>query len=123
VVKSPSSAPTAAPAISIRGIGKSYSGVTVLHDIDLDIGPGEVHSLVGENGAGKSTLLKILGGAIRADHGTVRFDGEPITLGNPRDAISHGVSLISRRARLCRPDRCWRTSSWHVGRNAPDSGR
>ena len=47
----------------MRGVGKSYSGVTVLHDIDLDIAPGEVHGLVGENGAGKSTLLKILGGA------------------------------------------------------------
>jgi len=91
---------TRAPEISIRQIGKSYSGVTVLHDIDLDISPGEVHSLVGENGAGKSTLLKILGGAIRADSGTLRFDGEQVHLGSPRDAISHGVSLISQEGTL-----------------------
>ncbi len=88
------------PDISIRGIGKSYSGVTVLHDIDLDIAPGEVHGLVGENGAGKSTLLKILGGAVRADHGTVQFDGEQVQLGRPRDAIAHGVSLISQEGTL-----------------------
>ena len=91
---------TGSPEISIRGVGKSYSGVTVLHDIDLDIAPGEVHGLVGENGAGKSTLLKILGGAVRADRGTISFDGEPVQLGRPRDAIAHGVSLISQEGTL-----------------------
>jgi len=89
-----------APQITVRGIGKSYSGVTVLHDVDLDIAPGEVHSLVGENGAGKSTLLKILGGAVRADAGAISFDGEPVVIGSPRDAIAHGVSLISQEGAL-----------------------
>jgi ribose transport system ATP-binding protein len=89
-----------APQIAVRGVGKSYSGVTVLHDIDLDIAPGEVHSLVGENGAGKSTLLKILGGAIRADHGSLRFDADQVHLGSPREAIAHGVSLISQEGAL-----------------------
>jgi len=89
-----------APAISLRGVGKSYSGVTVLRDIDLDISPGEIHALVGENGAGKSTLLKILGGAISADHGTVAFDDRIAAINSPRDAIRHGVSLISQEGAL-----------------------
>jgi len=89
-----------APAIAVRGVGKSYSGVTVLHDIDLDIPPGEIHSLVGENGAGKSTLLKILGGVIRADAGSIEFDDVPASLATPRDAIAHGVSLISQEGAL-----------------------
>jgi ABC-type sugar transport system ATPase subunit len=84
----------------VRGAGKSYGGVPVLRDVDLDIAPGEVHSLVGENGAGKSTLLKILGGAVRAHHGTVSFDGEPAAIHSPRDAIAHGVSLISQEGAL-----------------------
>jgi ABC-type sugar transport system ATPase subunit len=92
--------PLPAPAIAVRGVGKRYSGVSVLRDIDLDIAPGEVHSLVGENGAGKSTLLKILGGAVRADQGTLSFDGEQVALGNPRDAIAHGISLISQEGAL-----------------------
>lgn len=92
--------PPRAPTISIRGVGKSYSGVNVLRGVDLDIAPGEVHGLVGENGAGKSTLLKILGGAIGADSGTIRFDGRPVTLGRPRDAIGQGVSLISQEGTL-----------------------
>lgn len=89
-----------APAISVRGIGKSYSGVSVLRDVDLDIAPGEVHGLVGENGAGKSTLLKILGGAIRADAGTISFDDERVAIARPRDAIAYGVSLISQEGAL-----------------------
>ncbi|WP_371400594.1 sugar ABC transporter ATP-binding protein [Kribbella sp. NBC_00662] len=91
---------TTAPSISVRGVGKSYSGVTVLRDVDLDIAPGEVHGLVGENGAGKSTLLKILGGVVRADHGTLSFDGEQVTFARPRDAIAQGVSLISQEGAL-----------------------
>lgn len=91
---------TRAPAISVRRVGKSYSGVAALRDIDLDIEPGEVHGLVGENGAGKSTLLKILGGATRADAGSVSFDGEQVTIASPRDAIAHGVSLISQEGAL-----------------------
>lgn len=89
-----------APTISVRGVGKRYSGVTVLDGVDLDIVPGEVHGLVGENGAGKSTLLRILGGAIRADHGTLSFDGERRSIGTPRDAIREGVSLITQEGAL-----------------------
>jgi ABC-type sugar transport system ATPase subunit len=87
-------------AISVRGVGKSYGGVPVLRDIDLDIAAGEVHSLVGENGAGKSTLVKILGGAVRADHGTVSVDGQQAAIHSPRDAIAHGISLISQEGAL-----------------------
>jgi ribose transport system ATP-binding protein len=89
-----------APAISVRGIGKSYGGISVLRNIDLDLVPGEIHGLVGENGAGKSTLLRILGGAVRADAGEVRFDGAAVHLGSPREAIAHGVGLISQEGAL-----------------------
>jgi ABC-type sugar transport system ATPase subunit len=89
-----------APAIAVRGVGKSYGGVPVLRDVDLDISPGEVHGLVGENGAGKSTLLKILGGAITADSGTLHLDGDPVSIGNPRDAIARGISMISQEGAL-----------------------
>ena len=40
-------AATQAPTIAVRGVGKRYSGVSVLRGIDLDVAPGEVHSLVG----------------------------------------------------------------------------
>lgn len=89
-----------APTITLDGVGKSYGGVSVLRDIAFEIAPGEIHGLLGENGAGKSTLLKILGGSIARDAGELRFDGEPVRLGSPRDSIALGVSLIAQELAL-----------------------
>lgn len=89
-----------APQVTLESVGKSYGGTSVLRDVSLTLEPGEIHGLLGENGAGKSTLLKILGGAISADTGTVRFDGAPARLGTPRDAIERGVSLIAQELAL-----------------------
>ena len=42
------------PIISVKKIGKAFSGVVVLNNVDFDVYAGEVHAIVGENGAGKS---------------------------------------------------------------------
>ncbi len=63
--------PIVEPALSVRGIHKSFGGVEVLHGVDLDATPGRVVALLGENGAGKSTLVKIISGrlpAVVGDH-------------------------------------------------------
>ena len=68
--------------LRIRDIRKSFPGVKALDGVQLDVGVGEVHALLGENGAGKSTLLKILAGAQAADTGTLVFHGRTL---DPRD--------------------------------------
>ena len=50
------------PVLEFRSICKSFSGVTVLHDISFSVETAAIHALIGENGAGKSTLMKILSG-------------------------------------------------------------
>jgi len=92
--------PAPAPEISVHGLTKRYGPVTVLDAVDLTIAPGEIHAILGENGAGKSTLLKIVGGAIAADGGELRLDGDPVRIGSPRDAIDHGITLISQELAL-----------------------
>ena len=61
--------------IEIRNIKKSFGTLEVLKGIDLDIGTGEVVSIVGPSGAGKTTLLQIMGTLDKPDCGSVTIDG------------------------------------------------
>ena len=82
------------PILELRGINKSFGPVHVLHDIDLDVNPGEVTALVGDNGAGKSTLVKCIAGIHPTDSGEVRFAGEPVHIKGPRDAAELGIEVV-----------------------------
>jgi ABC-type sugar transport system ATPase subunit len=86
--------------LAMAGISKSFLGVGVLHDVDLDVRAGEVHALVGENGAGKSTLLKVLSGVHQPDAGTIAIDGEVRTFANPRQAQEAGIAIIHQEFTL-----------------------
>ncbi len=82
------------PLLSMRGIRKSFSGVEVLHGVDLTLNSGEVLALMGENGAGKSTLMKILNGDYTRDGGEIGVDGQIVNFASPRDAEVAGVQMI-----------------------------
>ena len=82
------------PILSARKLNKSFGPVHVLHDVDLDVYPGEVTALVGDNGAGKSTLVKCFAGINSIDSGEVVFEGKPVTLHDPRDATALGIEFV-----------------------------
>lgn len=83
-----------APFISVKNISKSFAGVHALTNIDLDIGPGEIHCLAGENGSGKSTLIKVISGVHAPDSGTIEIGGTSWTKMTPLEAIDAGVQVI-----------------------------
>lgn len=58
-----------------KNLYKKYSGLTVVHDVSLEIRKGSIVSIIGPSGAGKSTLLHLLGGLDRPDSGTVTLEG------------------------------------------------
>jgi len=64
--------------LDVRGLSAGYGAVTVLRDVSLHVGPGEVVALVGANGAGKSTLVKAVSGLLRPGSGAVLLDGQPV---------------------------------------------
>lgn len=80
--------------LQLDHISKAFGGVQALQDVSLDFRPGEVHAVVGENGAGKSTMMKIIAGALRADSGTLTFDGQQVDLRGPRDAVRLGIAIV-----------------------------
>jgi len=92
------------PLLEMRGITKSFFGVEVLKNVDLDLRRGEVHAVMGENGAGKSTLMKVLVGAHRPDSGTIVIDGEETVFHHTLDAQHRGISIMYQEFNLL-PDR------------------
>ena len=86
--------------LSLKEVRKSYSGVEVLHGIDLDATGGEVLAIVGANGAGKSTLIKVLSGAVKRDAGEIRLAGETVTLDSPVQARALGIRTVHQEFSL-----------------------
>lgn len=86
--------------LTMSGIRKAFSGVPVLNGVDLHVGPGEIHALLGENGAGKSTLMNILTGSYTADAGTVTFDGADITGASIKAVEKAGIAFVHQELNL-----------------------
>jgi ABC-type sugar transport system ATPase subunit len=88
------------PLLEMRNISKSYSGITVLNNINLKINSGEILALVGENGAGKSTLIKILSGAIKANAGEILINGNQVEFHAPLDAEKNEIVTVYQEFNL-----------------------
>jgi ribose transport system ATP-binding protein len=80
--------------LQTRAIRKSFSGIEVLHGVDLDAVGGSVLALLGENGAGKSTLVKILSGDYKPDSGEIDIDGDIRQSLDPVTARQKGIRMI-----------------------------
>jgi D-xylose transport system ATP-binding protein len=85
---------TGTPLVQMRNIRVAFGGVHAVDGVTVDLYPGEVVGLVGGNGAGKTTLIRTLSGAHKADSGEILIDGEPVTIGDPRDAKGLGIETI-----------------------------
>ena len=71
--------------LSVRDLSKRYGGNSILSGVTLDIGKGEIVSVLGPNGSGKSTLIKAVCGVIRPDSGDILSDGAPLRGMSPKE--------------------------------------
>jgi general nucleoside transport system ATP-binding protein len=80
--------------LSVERLSRSFGNLRAVDTVDLEVGVGEIHALLGENGAGKSTLVKMIYGVLRADSGTMNFDGDAHAPSRPSDARRVGIGMV-----------------------------
>jgi D-xylose transport system ATP-binding protein len=116
----PALAPTRVPLVELRNIQVSFGGVRAVAGVTMDLHAGEVVGVVGGNGAGKTTLMRTLSGARPPDAGQILVNGQPVTIGNPRDAKALGIETIYQTLALA--DNLDAPANVFLGRELTGSG-
>lgn len=86
--------------LELKNITKTFGSVVANKDVSINIRQGTIHAIVGENGAGKSTIMRIAYGFYTADGGEILFDGKPVQINNPHDAIALGIGMVHQHFML-----------------------
>lgn len=88
------------PILEGIGLSKSFGHVEALGGVDIALNRGEIVALVGDNGAGKSTLVSLLSGLSQPDDGSIRVNGETISLDSPSRAQALGIATVFQNLAL-----------------------
>lgn len=86
--------------LELKEITKRFGNTVANQKVSLQIKRGEVHALVGENGAGKTTLMNIIYGLCQPDEGEILYQGKPVIIQSPHDAISIGIGMVHQHFML-----------------------
>lgn len=78
--------------LELKGLSKSFGGVSAVSDVTMTLQKGEVVGLIGPNGAGKTTLVNLVTGVFPATAGRVVFKGEDVTGQKPHQAARRGMA-------------------------------
>ena len=64
--------------LKIKDLHVSYGGIRALRGVDLEVPDGKIVTLIGANGAGKSTTLRTISGLVKAESGSITYDGKEL---------------------------------------------
>jgi ABC-type branched-subunit amino acid transport system ATPase component len=89
-----------APLLKLQDVVAGYEGSSVLRNVNLEVGEGEIVALLGRNGVGKTTTLRTIIGTLRPMTGTIEFSGRQIG-GRPAYRINRqGISIVPEGRRI-----------------------
>lgn len=85
---------------TVQHVSKSFPGVKVLDDINMELKKGSVHAIVGENGAGKSTFMNVVFGVYQDYEGKMLWEGKEVHFNSPLDAKLQGIAMVHQENSL-----------------------
>jgi len=86
--------------LKIDNLHVSYGGIRALRGISMEVPDGKIVTLIGANGAGKSTTLRTISGLVKADSGSISYDGQEL-LGQPiYKILEKGIALVPEGRRV-----------------------
>ncbi|MGE0212740.1 MAG: ABC transporter ATP-binding protein [Parvibaculaceae bacterium] len=88
------------PLLSVRGVETFYGKIQALKGVDIDVGKGEIVTLIGSNGAGKSTLMMTICGTPQCRVGSIQFDGREISRTPTHEIVRMGLAQAPEGRRI-----------------------
>ena len=88
------------PLLSLRGLTMAFGGLSVIDELDLDVGEREIVSVIGPNGAGKTTLFNLITGVYTPIGGDIAFEGGSIVGLAPHQITARGIARTFQSLRL-----------------------
>jgi branched-chain amino acid transport system ATP-binding protein len=88
------------PLLQLRGISKSFGGLTCISGLDLHLDRQEILSVIGPNGAGKTTLFNLVTGIYPPDEGSIDFEGASLLGLEPHQIVGRGIARTFQTLRL-----------------------
>jgi branched-chain amino acid transport system ATP-binding protein len=86
--------------LSLRGLTKTFGGLTAVDDVSFEVDPGAIVGLIGPSGAGKTTVFNLITGNYRPDRGDVVFDGKALTTLPTHRIVALGIARTFQTIRL-----------------------
>ncbi|MCW6660322.1 ABC transporter ATP-binding protein [Aerococcaceae bacterium NML191292] len=80
--------------LAVKDLTVNYGMINAVRQVSFEVNEGEIVSLIGANGAGKSTILRTISGLIRANHGTIHYEGADITRLSAKKIVQLGLAHV-----------------------------
>jgi len=89
------------PTLRINELSVGFGGVLALDQVSMSADQGEIVGVIGPNGAGKTTFFNVICGFVRADSGTITYNGVPLEHHQPHDLNKLGIARTLQGIGLC----------------------